>query len=341
MSSPHQRSITPSLQHSASVPHSPILSSAHSSALAWSGWQLEIPFEWRPLRIESGWMRGAMLVGTAETPLLQIKWWRPERKRFKAVPWIEARVKSVAAKGALVKYLKPQRDGFATLVSAVDNNLKKNRNRILWYAHAPAANLIVELVANAAAPDDALTLIHDTVVPSLAATGLDQPTRWAVYDVSFESPPQFTVAAIKMLAGDIALELFGRKRKSRLVLRQVYPSQLALTRRGIANWLESSHFKEHRKFRSSKKPAPWKLEKDGRALEGVLRRGQKRLPAPLGWCAPRESIAAALNDAALGRLLLAEYDAPKKHFDESLLQTALLAMNWAHTNSAGAASTPR
>jgi hypothetical protein len=322
--------------NAATLQHSP-----SSSVLAWSGWQLEIPFEWRPLRIESGWMRGSILLGTVEAPLLQIKWWRPERKRFKAVPWIESRVKSVAAKGALVKYIKPQRDGFETLVSAVDDNPKKNRNRVLWYAHAPAANLIVELVANAAASDDALRLIHNTIVPSLAATGLDAPTRWAVYDVSFESPPQFTVAAIKMLAGDIALELFGLKRRSRLVLRQVYPSQLALSRREISKWLESSHFKEHRKFKSSEKPETWKLEKNGRSLEGILRRGQKRLPIPLGWCAPRESVAAALNDAELGRLLIAEYDAPKKGFDESLLQTALLAMNWAQTISVGAASTPR
>jgi hypothetical protein len=281
------------------------------------------------LRIESGWKRGAILVGTAETPLLQIKWWRPERKRFKAAAWIEARVKTVAAKGALVKYLQPQREGFTTLVSTVDNRPKKNRNRFLWYAHAAAANLVVELVANAAAPEETLKLIADNIVPSLAASGLDAPTRWAVYDVSFESPPRFTVAAIKMLAGDIALELFRRKRQSRLVLRQVYPSQLALTRREISKWLESGHFKEHRKFKMSGKIEPWKLEKDGRLLEGVIRRGHKRLPFPLGWCAPRLSVAAALNDAELGRLLLVEYDAAKTSFDESLVSAALLAMNWA------------
>jgi hypothetical protein len=302
--------------------------------LAWCGWQLQIPLEWRPLRIDSGWVRGSMLVGTADAPLLQIKWWRPHRKRFKALAWIQSRIKSVAASGAVVNPLRAQGEGFQTLVSAVDNNPRRKRNRVLWYAHAPAANLIVELVANAAAAPDAIAQVTERIVPSLAASGLDAPTRWAVYDVSFESPPQFAVASIKMLAGDIALELFERKHKSRLVLRQIYPARLALARRDICQWLESSHFKEHRKFKLSAEIKPWHLQKDGRILEGILRRGHKRLPVPLGWCAPRRSAAAALNDAKLGRLLLAEYDAAAHVYNESVLETALLAMNWTHSQRA-------
>ena len=59
--------------------------------LSWCGWSLPVPADWRPLKIEGGWERGAMMVGDADGPVFKILWWRPEAEDFAASRWLAER----------------------------------------------------------------------------------------------------------------------------------------------------------------------------------------------------------------------------------------------------------
>ena len=66
-----------------------------SCYVAWMGWQMRIPPDWRPLRIAGEWARGKVIVGSANEPAMQIAWWRPNRKRFDPARWVRRRLRSL------------------------------------------------------------------------------------------------------------------------------------------------------------------------------------------------------------------------------------------------------
>jgi len=196
-----------------------------------------------------------------------------------------------------------------------------------WYGFSASAGLGLELVASGQIDTRQRKALDEIVLPSLGATPAEAPSRWSVFEASFLSPAGFTLERAQLHVGDIALCLRARGGR-RLLLRQVYPADLALSRRGLEAWLDHPPFREQRRFRRLGEPQPWQATSFGRTLEGVLRRGKKSLPAPLGPLGRRRSVAAVACDADLERLLLAEYDDPKDA-DAGVLAEEIGHMNWA------------
>jgi hypothetical protein len=109
-------------------------------------------------------------------------------------------------------------------------------------------------------------------------------------------------------------------------VRQVYPADLALSRRPYERWLDAYPFTEHRRLqRSALRVEPWRHTTRG-GLSGVRRQAWKRLGIPLGWCAPRQSLALAVRNEADNRLLIAEYMTAGEA-DESVCVAAIEGMN--------------
>jgi hypothetical protein len=291
--------------------------------LAWAGWKLEIPDEWRPLRIKGGWRRGAVIVGNTSDPVVQIKWLRPRRRRFNASRWIARRLRSQNVEAG-----EPPRAGWKGFDEAAwvpDAEVKRLVR--LWYGYAADPGLLIEMVANPETERGSRRDLASRVLPSLGISRRDEPTRWSVFGSSFETPTGFTLARQRVGLGDVTLEFAGPDR-ARLVLRQVYPAELALKRRRLERWLEVRPFEEKRRYRPDGEPFACVIEADGRELRGVRISGWKRLPLPLGFVSPRQSTAAAVVDAELDRVLVAEYDAPHTA-DSGAVDMALARMNWA------------
>jgi hypothetical protein len=166
----------------------------------------------------------------------------------------------------------------------------------------------------------------ETLLPGVRCSKASDATRWAVFDVSFVSPPHFDLVERHLYSGDIALRLAARQEG--LILRQVYPATTALARRPIARWLRASPFKEHRRLRGKTPPQKWTVHRGGYALAGVKSHGRKKLAFPLGWAAPRYHVAAAVAEEALDRLLIADHSSARDLGDR-VVRKALQDMNWA------------
>ncbi len=107
-----------------------------------------------------------------------------------------------------------------------------------------------------------------------------------MHEVCFVCPPGFELVGRHRFAGDVAL-LFRKGRRESLLVRQVYPGDLALRRRTTERWLEAYPFKEHRRLRkASSQIEDWTHERRPE-LTGIRRRGRKRLGIPLGWMMPQ------------------------------------------------------
>jgi hypothetical protein len=289
--------------------------------LAWSGWQMRIPADWRPLRVEHD--RGVMMVGDGVQAIIQIKWWRHGKKDFDSKTWIRQRTKRLVLEDNSPGPADFSPCGWA--LPAVDES------KAIWCGYAPRARLALEIVINRAVSDKVNRLVVSRVLPSLVVTDAESPTRWAIFDVSFETPPGFGVRSRHVKLGDVALE-FVSDEGARLVIRQVYPAILALQRRKMAGWLDFSPFKEYRRCQHVGKVEEWSVASGNKILNGFRRRGHKRLPFPLSWISPKWSLAAVLQDEELDRLIVTEYDSPRKN-DEGSLMAVLETTNWAKFES--------
>jgi len=301
-----------------------------SSSLAWAGWQVRVPEHWRPLRIEGAWEKGSIILGDEGQAIMQVKWWRHENESFDGARWTRRRLKKAGAKAAADG--KPAPPGFENAAWVPGRGPAQ---AAVWYGCAPAGRLVMEVVVSGEMSKKDQRTATSRALPTLKVSAHDAPTRWAIYGASFESPAGFVLCDRRLKLGDIALRL-SSKRRERLVLRQVYPSALALARRELAKWLEFPVFREHRKYRPANPPQKWSVESFGRQLDGIRRAGRKRFPFPLGVLAPRYSAAAVVHDEQLGRLLVAEYDS-RGAPDDATLADALASMNWAQLESGGEA----
>ncbi|MBN1516337.1 hypothetical protein JXA32_07190 [Candidatus Sumerlaeota bacterium] len=294
--------------------------------LAWAGWRCRMPEDWRPVRIEGGWKNGLFVLSDAETPLLQIKWWRPGQKRFNAAGWIEKRLHKMKA--------GPQAGGapHPTDFDSVAWAPGEPGVRGFWYGYCASADMMLELVISPEASKSQSRRIQRGMLESMRASGVDEPVKWAVYAASFETPPGFELAEKHLHLGDVSLLLTAPKNR-RMMVRQVYPAELALERRKLDRWMMQKVYQQARKYKPHEDPQPWTLDLASSCAEGLVRRGRRRIAWPLGWIRPREAITAALHDADVNRLLIAEYEAPREA-DEAVLRSTLLAMNWAMRDDA-------
>jgi hypothetical protein len=287
------------------------------------GWLVRVPANWRPLDIEGDWKRGRMMVGDSESAIFQISWRRPRWKRFKPERWVRR-----ALKRSVVKESDPQSGPSspdARCIAWIPGEMGQGFGKTVWYGYSEKVRLLLEIVVGGPVEMKQRRPVAKKVIPSLEVFGPGDPTQWIVFDVGFELPPGFRCTERKLGLGDMALR-FDTRGGKRLVVRQVYPAELALSRRKIERWLVNRPFKEQRRFRKLEDPRPWTVDSFGRTLEGMIVRGRKRLAFPFGRIRPRFSSAAAVRDPDLDRILMVEYDQPADD-GEALIRRLLGRMN--------------
>lgn len=291
--------------------------------LAWARWTARIPSHWRPLRVEVGDGRGHLMVGDSTQAIAQLKWWYPSRTNFDAEQWIDKRVRTFKGEVAAAEKT-PARACFDETRWLPEVHIAKDTISSLWCGYSAAAGLALEIVLNGAVPKDEHKAAMEIFLPSLGVCALDAPTRWAIYDVSFESPAGYVLRTKRLAMGAVRLELAKGKRLLRL--GQVYPGVAALAKTSLENWLTGFYKSGKRHLRAGEKAHAFELE----GMKGLECLGVKRLAFPLGRVAPRYMAGAIVHDEKLDRLLVAAHESPR---DEKgyLVHAALRRMNWART----------
>jgi hypothetical protein len=198
----------------------------------------------------------------------------------------------------------------------------------VWHGYSPAGKLAMEITVNMAADEASRSALVQTTIPSLSVGGVEAPTRCAIFETSFELSAGFDVGDKLLRSGYIALKFAGDGRRS-LVVRQIYPAELALARRSMEDWLDARPFPCRKRVLPAGAAEEWNVPSFGRQLGGRIRRGWKQLAAPLSFIGRRWFVAAVAHDCELDRLLLAEYESPRPEGDEAVVD-AIGRMNWAH-----------
>ncbi|MCC5843166.1 MAG: hypothetical protein JJU05_02825 [Verrucomicrobia bacterium] len=308
------------MSHSRSKTNTPAPGlSRETRPLAWSGWRLRVPANWRPVKLEGTFTKGAMFIGDDVSPYLMLRWWRPlleGQKQFDFAAWLDYRFKKLHA---LPQKNPPAPPGVDQSAWVKDLETKNNKSRTVWYGYKASAETVIEILMTSLTPSDIRKRIIEDVMPTLEIASKEDPITWDLFSTRFQSPPGFLLDTHHLYSGDVALRLV--KGRETLILRTVYPAGLALSRRKLPNWLDSSPFLERRKNRNTTLE-DWSSGK----IKGIQRRGWKRLPFPLGRVKPNYSTVIAAVDEERDRLLIAEHrtSGPDAPF---LTQEALAHMN--------------
>jgi len=277
--------------------------SGSHNVLAWCGWRLQLPAAWRPLRIYGDGRAGSMIVGDSNSSIFRIRWQQIQRKTPDPLKWRAQRTRVLGPGLSARNVFDASLPDFPAAVRV------ESERGWVWQGIAPSAGLVLEIAPEAAADDALRRTVGEDVLPSLQVAVRGRPVEWCIFGTRFRTPPGYRLTRYRLHLGDMALELAAR-RHGRLVVRQIYPAELALQRRPLRQWVEISPFETRRRLRRAVS-SPHGLSFAGAAGTGgsceiVVLRGESRIPWPFGFIRPRKYVGAGVLDPDADRIFVAE-----------------------------------
>jgi hypothetical protein len=286
--------------------------------IAWQGWEMPVMPDWRPLSMAGNREAGAMMIGLPQVPTLQVKWRRFRRKGLDATGWLMQRFRIRRPDGSA-----PLPCGFDSSAWKLGHALRRGGHLGIWIGASEASAAVVEVISTSLAGAELEEVVFRTCIPGMALRSPGEEWAWGINGIAFRVPGGFALARQHLYSGDIALEFIGPQGEA-LELRQVYPGELALSRRTMRRWLEASPFPSRRR-QSRGHGAPW-ADATGR-ISGMVIPGRRLVPFPFHWARPRETSTIIAHDRELDRLLMAECSADAAAPGQAMAEKAIHGMN--------------
>ncbi len=275
--------------------------------ISWQGFRIPLMREWRPLKIEGGFRKGSVAIGDVSGPLFEIRWVRPDAADFDGRAWI-SRNKERSSDNIASAPPRPQ--GFSSVGWIKEFEDKGSSKKTVWWGYSVEGMVLIEIVVGEIIDKPSYEWIISEAIPSLKVSKPDEEWIWRIFSAQFSVPAGFVLERHRLNNGDMSL-CFTRGKKERLVMRQVYPADLAVGRRSLEKWFDESPFRESRKFREAKDGVRCERKKD------FTVDGWKLVPFPFGFVRPRRCRRLAAVDDASDRIFMTEYEYGKRDSGEA------------------------
>ena len=287
------------------------LPTTNSQLLAWHGWRLSVPDDWNPVKVEGDAGAGLLLLADLERPRLGVRWkslspkadahaWalRSITEEIGALAAAESRpTNDPAWRGGLL-YTEPDPPG-----------------RDVFAAVSAATGRGVQIVHHTRHRQGSDRRFADEILAHLSDTPADQPREWSIFDLTCRSPAGWRLQWYRFHAGDVTLA-FARRDRTRVVLRQIGPATLALSRQPLEAWIKQLDKPTSKLYRPPTATTPIAITLRTQPLRGlttILRRRKR-----LFWAVfTRDQTRLAVHDEPRNRLLIAQSD------DEAAARTFL------------------
>ena len=149
-------------------------------------------------------------------------------------------------------------------------------------------------------------MLENVLLPGLHDAPADAPRRWSIFDLDLATPPGYAMLGHTLSAGDLRLALAKPHGRATLplIVRQVRPARLALSRQPLDRWLRQFAAESLRFHKPAGAATPTDLDVGGGPAAGLCQALRRRRRYGWLWGVPPRLHAAALHDAAGDRLLL-------------------------------------
>jgi hypothetical protein len=296
------------------------ISARKTQLLAWQGWQLSVPADWNPVKVDGDYDEGSVLLGDLHNARLGLRWKRAHRKTNPsnwATRALHDEVGKLATKEA-ADYAMPDADAWAVSRLYLDNDPP---GRDVWVGQSRASNRVLQVVHHATQRD---TKFSDAILPSLADTPSEQSTDWTIFDLSFRLPPDARVQWYRFNAGDLAVGVrLSKTDKAVSIVRQIGPAALALARQPLERWLTQQQEQTRKLYRPIEKADPATLSLDGRTLTGLRGTLHRKRRLWWAWMVVKEQTVLAFHDDRRDRLVIGQSP------DEAALRELMQTVGWA------------
>lgn len=250
-------------------------------AFSWAGWWLPLPETFRLHDIDGNHRRGRVALADAERMRLEIAWDAVANPNFDTERFARRELvrgfKRSARATAKIERAGSTNSCLLFRVEPVLNSSSVEWDRYVGFCPVTRRAFTVRYRPGASQENG---LIARSLCDHLCGQSLDAGQRWAFFSVGFVAPPGFEYERATLNLGDMSVHLIERRRgrQPRVVVRQIHPAKLALSRFDLAGWLE--HL----------------LEAESRTYQpGYRKRFPRRDPVieslqtPLGACVAAES----------------------------------------------------
>jgi len=219
---------------------------AGTRPFGWAGFLLDLPESFKLLHVKGEHARGHIRLVDSQQIRLEVAWATVTKKNFNAEVFIRRQLKrsltsvpnrAQRQRGAELasQAIDPLLPGFVPALTVSDP--ESGHDRLVGYC--PETHRVFEFVYRHGSPAEN-TLYRDGVLHSFIDQPLDRPMKWAFFGVSFTAPPTFGFGVAKLNLGDMQVQLLVRGTDLTgpgLLIRQIYPAKLALTRMPLEKWI--------------------------------------------------------------------------------------------------------
>ncbi len=278
------------------------------ATLAWAGWELHIPASWRLHALEGDHQRGRLILTDDQRQVLHF-FWRSRRRPRRPQRLATLALRRLLRAGRRLNAQQLSSDTQQTWLQAralrpdADGRVQRG---LAGYC-ASSQRLALVLLADAQVWEH-LDEPQADVSTCCRAQPLDQPQRYAFFDLSFTLPAGVRLWEHQLNLGNMWVHAGVGHRPGdgpSVAVREIYPAQAALQRQPLEKWLETLLRQNARAYRpaSARGPLPSEpvttLVGEGLTTERTLRR-RLRL---LWWRAPRVCRSWLLHDRQRNRLI--------------------------------------
>jgi hypothetical protein len=286
---------------------------------AWQGWQIELPDDWSPVRLEGTFESGCALLSDIRRARLGLRWATP-RHPFDAKKWAsDAMVEEVGQLAAQeAESIGAGRCRDALLYTEADPP-----GRDVFVATSESSGRLIQMVHHVYADEPRLIELPPA---RFLDTRAEDEMAWSVSDLNFRTAIGWRLKERHINAGEMRLE-FARG-ADRLSIQRLSIAHLAIKRRSIEQMLEDQvqpWLKGHRRIGANES---LRLElADHTEVEGLCCRLERRRFRLGHRGSPVGSVHAVLHDAARDRILF--IDAADMKAEHDLIKS----MEWVSSNA--------
>ncbi len=298
--------------------------------VAWCGLWLKVPRDFGPYQVKGDARRGQLGLACDGEPRLTIQWAEVKRRKINTGRLVRRQIFRGLGRRA-ARRLEPhlrsvENEDIAPMWCVCDPDAEHTR----CLGFAASSRRLVHLVYGHG------TTLQDQSVRRGAFAGLadqdpDRPQRWAMFDLSFIGPAGATYESSVLNMGDMHVRL--ALQRGHLVVREIYPADLALRRQPLEKWMEQL-IAAHKSHYAP--PGDFDALQTRRGAGLSCRAKVKRRRLLLSWRTPREQVHWLIHDQRSNRLVWIEM-AKRKTDVAPAMRRLIEQSNWAEGGDAAAA----
>ena len=314
-----------------------VSSADNTRHFCWCGWWLRVPDAWRPYRVRGTAERGMCALGAEGRPLLHIQWATVMRRRFNA---------EKLAQRQMLRGMRRRPKNFSERIDRIENKVfspmlvlsDPDSASTRCIAYSPVSRRLVEFICYHGTERENTPAL-EIIFRQARDQPLNQPQRWAFFDISFTAPPGLRYQSSKLDMGDMHVSLKGRSQKDSRVawrasveVRHIYPARLALQRQPLNRWMDQLVRPKHSPYalprslrrRGQKYPSLSTPHGEGLVCDTTLRASYR----PFQWRTPRRRRHWLFHDEARNRLIALTVADHDDQIDATLTQL-VEGLHWA------------